>query len=358
MSTLLEYKCPCCGGAIKFDVDAGKPKCPYCDTEYELDALKAYDEALKESTDDMHWESTDKAFGDDTGLCVYSCNSCGGEIVADEHRAAMSCPYCDNPVIMTGKLSGELMPDIVIPFKYDKKAAKEGLFNHFKGKTLLPKVFKDENHIDEIKGIYVPFWLYDADVDADMKYRATRIRMWSDSNYNYTKTSHYLVTRGGELGFENVPVDGSANMADDLMESIEPYDMSQAVDFQTAYLSGYLADKYSVSSQESAPRANERIKRSTEDEFRSTVIGYNTVVCQNSNIRLSRARTRYALLPVWILSTTWKDEKYVFAMNGQTGKFVGNLPLDKGAYARWLLSLTGIVGALTMLATYLYYLWG
>ena len=103
---------------------------------------------------------------------------------------------------MMGQFAGALRPDYVIPFKLDKKAAKAALMKHYGGKRLLPKVFKDQNHIDEVKGVYVPFWLFDADADAHVRYKATRVRSWSDSNYNYTETSHYAVIRGGNIGFE------------------------------------------------------------------------------------------------------------------------------------------------------------
>ena len=138
---------------------------------------------------------------------------------------------------------------------------------HYSGKKLLPKVFKDENHIDEIRGVYVPFWLFDADADAHIRYKATRVRAWSDSDYNYTETSFFSVVRGGSIGFQRVPVDGSSKMPDVLMESIEPFYFEDAVDFHTAYLAGYLADKYDVDAEASVERANERIKNSTADAF-------------------------------------------------------------------------------------------
>ena len=335
-------------------------KCPYCDSEFEMEALASYDEELKSQQDDsMNWEeSVENQWypGEKEGLRIYICNSCGGEIVGDGTTAATSCPYCNNPVVMKGQLSGELKPDLVIPFKLDKKAAKEALKNHYKGKKFLPKVFKDENHIDEIKGIYVPFWLFDADTDANVRYKASRTRMWSDSKYNYTETSYYAVTRGGSVGFANVPVDGSSKMADDLMESIEPFNMNDAVDFQTAYLAGYFADKYDVTAEDSIVRANERIKKSTEEALRSTVIGYDTVVTEHSSVQFENGKKQYALYPVWLLNTTWNGEKYTFAMNGQTGKFVGDLPCDKAAFRKWLFSLTGIIGAGLFALSYLMWL--
>ncbi len=362
MPTLQEYKCPCCGGAIAFDSASQKMKCPYCDTEFDMEALRGYDAELQGTqADRMEWETAaggEWQSGEADGLRSYVCKSCGGEIVGDANTAATSCPFCGNPVVMMGQLTGALRPDYVIPFKLDKKAAKAGLMNHLAGKRLLPKVFKSQNHIDEIKGVYVPFWLFDTDADAQVRYRATRVRMWSDDDYDYTETSHYLVHRAGSVGFEHVPVDGSVKMADDLMESIEPYNFADAVDFQTAYLAGYFADKYDVTAEQSVERANERVRRSTEQAFAATVEGYDSVTPENTNIQLHGGRTKYALYPVWLLNTTWNGRRYTFAMNGQTGKFVGDLPLDKAAATRWTLGLTAAFGAATYAVAWLLHLVG
>ena len=349
MSDINEYKCPSCGGAIEFDSHSQKMKCPYCDTEFDLETLKKYDEQLSkeaEQKDDISDWQTDPGKqwqeGETDGMNVYTCKSCGGEIVSDENTGATSCPYCGNPVILTERFRGALRPDMVIPFKLDKKAAKEAYYKHIKGRPLLPKVFRRENHIDEIKGIYVPFWLFDADVAADARYKATKVRTWSDSDYDYTETSYYSVDRSGNMSFVSVPVDGSSRMPDDLMESIEPYKVAEAVEFQTAYLSGYLADKYDVDAQQSTDRARERRKESAQDVLRDTVKGYASVIPENTNVRISGGDAKYALYPVWILNTTWRGKKYIFAMNGQTGRMTGDLPVDNGAYTRWLLGLTAV----------------
>lgn len=358
MPTLQEYKCPCCDGAISFDTASQKMKCPYCDTEFDVDALRNYDENLHAQTEEnMTWESAAGAQwqeGETEGLWVYCCNTCGGEIVADETTGATHCPFCGNPVIITGQFAGNLKPDLVIPFKVDKKAAIAALQNHYKGKVLLPKVFKDQNHIKEVKGLYVPVWLYDTDAEAHVRYKATKVRRWSDSLYNYTETSHFSVTRGGNIGFANVPVDGSTKMDDTLMESIEPFFVSEAVDFQTAYLSGFLADKYDVDAKQSEVRANERIHRSTEEAFASTVNGYATVYTEDSRIKLENGKARYALYPVWILNTQWNGKKFTFAINGQTGKLAGDLPVDEMSFWRWLVGIAGGVAAVVFGLQYLF----
>lgn len=350
MSTILEYKCPCCGGALTFDSTLQKMKCPYCGTEFDVETLRSYDEELREDAqeDEMTWDmhpGQEWQNGETEHMAVYSCQSCGGEIVGDRNMAATSCPYCGNPVILLGQFSGDLRPDYVIPFRLDKEAAKAGLKRHLHGKRLLPKAFQEQNHIDSIRGIYVPFWLFDTDTDSRFRYRATITRTWSDRDYNYVETSYFSVHRAGRVGFERIPVDGSSKMPNDLMESIEPYRFEDAVDFQTAYLAGYLADRYDVTAEENLQRVNERVKNSAEQMFRRTVQGYSSVVAESGTVRLHNGQARYALYPVWILNTTWEGKSYLFAMNGQTGKFVGDLPVDKKAYLRWLAGLFAVCSA-------------
>ena len=360
MAVLQQYKCPCCDGAIEFSSAAQKMKCPYCDTEFEMETLQAYDQVLQQETgDDMTWDTAaggEWTEGETEGLRVYVCQTCGGEIVTDEHTGATACPYCGNPVVMMGQFAGDLKPDWVIPFKLDKNAAVEALKRHYTGKRLLPKVFADENHLREIKGVYVPVWLFDTDAEANLRWKATRTRSWSDSNYIYTETQHYSVTRGGTIGFQRVPVDGSSKMDDALMESIEPYDFSEAVDFQTAYLSGFLADKYDVDSEQSVTRANERIRRSTEEAFTATVGGYSTLIPVSNHVSLRNGAAKYALYPVWLLTTEWNGKNYIFAMNGQTGKFVGDLPMDKSAFKKWLFGIAGAVSAACFAISWLLWL--
>lgn len=332
MAELLNYKCPHCDAPIQFEPGVQNMKCPYCDSEFDVAALKSKDEVLNsQPADSFVWQDKGVEEWDETndeGLRVFVCKTCGGEIVGDENTAATKCPYCDNPVVLSGRLSGTLKPDYVIPFKLDKNQAKQSLKDYVNSKKFIPNMFRSDNHLDEIRGIYVPFWLFDSDIDAQVSYDATKVSSWSDSKYNYTKTDHYDVFRKGSMSFENIPVDGASKMPDDLMESIEPFNFREAVDFQTAYLAGFLADKYDVGKDESIPRANQRVKVSAEDTLRATVSGYSSVNVKSSSVQVTKGFSKYALYPVWILNTTYHGTKYTFAMNGQTGKFIGNLPVS------------------------------
>ncbi len=345
MAQLHEYECPKCGGALEFNSAIQKLKCPYCDSEYEISEFEAVDSALDQTENEQ--DSVDHADGADSedsasGLVSYVCKSCGGEIVGDSTLASSACPFCGNPVVMMGQLSGSLKPDYIIPFKLDKKAAKEALKKHLEGKKLLPKVFKNENHIDEIKGLYVPFWFFDTDVYADIVFKADKTSLREDNENSYRDVAHYSLSRKGNMSFENVPVDASQAMDDALMESIEPYDFADAKKFSTAYLAGYAADKFDIESSSCLPRAKDRISLSVAGAVKNSITGYENVTLENADFEYSDTFAKYALCPVWLLNTSWNNEKFTFAMNGQTGRFVGNLPVDKGALKKYFFTVAGI----------------
>ena len=289
MSKITQLKCPCCGGALSFDALQQVVKCPFCDSRFTTAELQKYDDELNAPFDDK----TEITGADETlspeeleMMNAFICDSCGGEIIAGPNTAATSCPYCGNPVMIKSRLTKGYKPRYVIPFKKVQEDAVTALSQHVKKKPLLPRPFKDENKINEIKAIYVPYWLYDADIDARITYNATIVRRWSDSQADYEETSHYLLVREGNIAFDHVPVDGASSIPNDLTESIEPYDFDQRQAFSTSYLAGFLADKFDVTAQECAPRAVERMKNGTKEAFRTTVQGYDTVTTKSVNVRL------------------------------------------------------------------------
>ncbi len=345
---LLTYKCPNCAGAVIFDSASSQFKCESCDsvfTQEQLDASVLKKESQYQSGQDYNWsDNSEKEELSD--VSTYICEFCGAQIVTEPTTAASECPYCNNPIIVTDKISGGIKPDFIIPFKIQKEEAVEALKKFYKGKILLPKFFKDENKIREIKGVYVPFWLYDCNICADMIYDATKIRRWSDSKANYTETSYYRVMRSGDMSFKKIPVDGLLKMDDSYMDSIEPFDYSEMIPFKPAYLSGFLADRYDVDVEQSKPRAAERIETTATDVIKSTVNGYSTVTLNNKNVGIVSGSVKYALLPVWLLNTKYNDKTYTFAINGQTGKLTGSLPVDKKKRTGLFLGIAAAIAAI------------
>jgi predicted RNA-binding Zn-ribbon protein involved in translation (DUF1610 family) len=284
---------------------------------------------------------------------AYTCPSCAAEIICEYTTAATSCPYCGNPTVIPAQFVDRLKPDYVLPFKLDKNAAIEALKNYYKGKKFLPKSFTDMSHVEDIKGVYVPFWLYNGVTNSYMRFRATKEHSYKRGDYMITETDHYRVTRAGSVAFQMVPVDGSSKMPDAHMDSVEPFHYNELQPFSLAYLPGFLADKYDEDAEFCSKRANERIVASTEDAFRRTVSGYNSVSREYSDIKLARGDVKYALMPVWLLSTKWNGKDFLFAMNGQTGKLIGDLPVDRGKYWAWFagiaLPLAAILAVLMFL---------
>jgi len=277
----------------------------------------------------------------------FSCPSCGAQIITDETTAATFCPYCDNPAIMPGRLSGGIKPDSVLPFRTTKDDAKAAFLKLCKGKPLLPKHFSEEYRLEKITGMYVPFWLYDCSSDFKGSYKATRVHRWMDANYNYTRTEHFLLKRNANARFVGIPMDGSSKMDDTFMESIEPYDHSGLIPFDKAYLTGYYADKYDVEADAGKERIRQRVENSMNDQVQSSIVGYATVLPTSRQLHLEHSKARYVLLPVWMLNTNYRGKIYHFAMNGQTGKMTGTLPICPKRSALWF---GGIFAAVTLLS--------
>ena len=353
------YQCPSCTGPLHFVGASGKLECDYCGASYdvaEIEALyaekeekaaaaqqaeekkaeeKQAAEKQEASADGGDWDTS--GFSEDWGeegesMKAYSCPSCGAELICDASTAATSCPYCGNPTVVPGQFAGQLKPDFIIPFKYSKEDAVKALKEHCTGKIFLPKSFTNENHIQKIQGIYVPFWMFDGKASGEASYKATTSKVYEKGDEEITETRHYEVSRAGSIGFEKIPVDASSKMPDDHMDSIEPYDYTGLKEFSTAYLPGFLADKYDVSVKDSQKRADTRCASTLEDALRGTVTGYDSCTLEHKQIDLKRGKVHYALLPVWMLHTKWNGQDFLFAMNGQTGKMVGDLPTSKGKF--------------------------
>ena len=337
------YQCPACTGPLHFDGKIGKLKCDYCGSTYTTEEV----EALYREKNAKAVDSEGTGWGSDAAhMRAYNCTTCGAELICDDTTAATSCPYCGNPTVIPGKFAGVDRPDYVIPFKVDKSQAIEAFKNYYKGRKLLPGSFGAQNHIEEIKGVYVPFWMFTGEVEGQARYKAYKDDKRRAGDEEITKRDHYNVYRSGSMGFEKIPVDASTKMPDDLMDSIEPFDYKELRPFAMEYMPGYLANKYDVSKSESQKRADERAVSSFRSALRSSVKGYTSVTVDHQNEIVRPGRTDYGMLPVWLLSSSFEGKVYQFAMNGQSGKMIGDLPVSKLKLAAWVAGVFAVIFAL------------
>lgn len=347
----LEYRCPNCNAYLVFDPKSGKMKCDYCLSDFTVDEVKENNDTRGKVHNEghVHTHSEEQTNGD---YFCYSCPSCGGEIIGDSTTAAIECPFCENPTVITQRLSGEFKPDYVIPFKITKKEAVSALEKLYGGKKLLPNAFTRDNRVKKVTGMYVPYWICDCEASGTVSYDATRVHTFSSGKYITTRTDFFKVVRRGTVAFDNIPQDGTTKLEGIHTESIEPYDYSEMIPFSNEYLSGYFADIYDVNSEDVLGRVAERAKASVKESFKETVIGYATVSESESNIDITKGDIHYALLPVWMLNTNWNGKTYTFAMNGQTGKVVGDLPVDKKKFWKRTAMFFGIFAAVAAVVAF------
>ena len=205
---VITYKCPNCGGDLTFDPASGKYKCEYCLSSFtQEEAEKANPQAAEalNGEDDaagaQKESSTEETKGEtEQGeAVVYTCPNCGAEIVTDATTAATYCFYCHNPVVLSGRLSGEYMPDFVLPFKISKEQAIEKFLSFARKKRFIPKDFFEKNQVQKMTGVYFPYWIYGGDFETDYMARGRKVRVWQTGDVEYKETSIYDVRREGEV---------------------------------------------------------------------------------------------------------------------------------------------------------------
>ncbi len=317
----ISYYCENCGGDIVVDAGTTSTVCPYCKQTSVVKSNVKKDSEIKEES-----ISADNIQTDD--LNSYNCQNCGGEIVADDETVATFCPYCKSPSIIKSKMTGEFNPKLLVPFRKTEKDAKE-LYNEWiKKKIYTPSNFKNKETIDEIKGLYAPFWLYDIHIEGGLRGVATRVTTWSDSEYNYTKTDYYNIVREGDNYYDKVPADAASKLDDNMMNHIEPFDYGELTDFELPYMAGFFAERYDVSCDECAVPAKKKAESYFESRLSNTVSGYNSFSITSRNFSYKKIDSNYAMLPIYYLVNYYNEEKRAFIMNGQTGKLYGNPPIS------------------------------
>lgn len=327
----LDNKCPACGAKITFNPVNQLWDCEYCGSKFSLEEMQKHENASSEKANQVEQNVKIETIGD---VDVYRCKNCGAEIMADKNTTSTFCVYCGSTAILKDKIDEGRAPNYIIPFKNVKDDAVAAFKKVTKGKLLMPKCFKDPKNIEKITGVYIPFWAYDLEADGELEFQATDIRSWSDSRYHYTKTDRYLVKKSGHFDFDKVLADASSRFPDDLMDSLEPFDYKDLTKYNHAYLSGFLAEKYDVSEESGLERASSRTMDTAVNLVKGT-IPHQTKVVVNNGLNINTKHIHYIMLPVWMVNVNYNNKNYTFAMNGQTGKIIGNIPIGVKETIMW-----------------------
>lgn len=336
----VQYKCPYCGGELTFKPEQQKFGCDYCGSYFEeAEIAKMYEQMNKmaEETADpgaqtLGDENDFPEFEENSDFTeqtrLYTCDSCGAQVIAEETSSATFCYYCHNPVVLAGRLTGKYKPNYVIPFAVTKEKALDEFQKWCKKRWFLPSDFKSKQQLEKMSGVYVPFWLTSCKADARFSCIGEKKRHWSSGSYDITEVSEFSVKRSGIFPFERVPSDGASKIEDALMDAVEPYNYNEMRDFSMQYLSGFMAEKYDVEWEQIVNRAKVRIHEGCKQKLREQVQGYSSTKAENMTISYSNVDREYALMPVWFMHYSHGGKNYDFAMNAQTGKLAGAPPLS------------------------------
>lgn len=369
MSTI-SIKCPNCGGELIFDPKSQKYKCEYCGSDFALDEIETEDTKAQDTSDSAQTaesgagtEAFEQAASDDSGAehqdgsaVVYTCPSCGAQIVTDQTTAATFCYYCHNPVLLSEQLTGEFHPDQIIPFEIDRKQAEQHFLDFVQKKKFVPNAFFQKNQIEKLTGIYFPYWVYNAEVDGALSAEGSKIRVWVAGDEEITETRIFRMEREGRVSLNEITKHALKKSDQVLAEGVLPYDFSKAEPFHMGYLSGFYAEKRDIEYCELQDEVQNEVKKYTLDMLEDTIQGYTGVHVLSDHIRTVDEHWSYTLLPVWTVTYKGSNGKiYYYSMNGQNGKTFGELPIDRKKVLAIGILIGAIVFVIMLIVGYLFF---
>lgn len=323
---ITKYKCKHCLAELAFNPATQKWDCEYCKSSFVLEELSDIEQSFEENINRVQVKPAEESTDVKEGMVAYQCPNCGAEILADKETSATFCLYCKHPTVIPQQFKGDFRPQYVVPFMKTKEEAIAEFENLLRKKRFASKDFKDKKTISEIKGIYVPFWLYNVLAKGNANYNCENVQTSRSGNTETTKTDYYTAFRDMEISFGQIPIDASEKMENSLMTSIEPYDYSKLVQFSPSYLAGFFSEKYTTDKKDAEQRAQERAKNSFLGYMDGT-LNYSVVSRVSQNVNCVDTTNEYALLPVYVITVKYKGKPYLYAINGQTGKIAGNVPI-------------------------------
>ena len=246
---------------------------------------------------------------------IYKCSQCGGEVIVSGTEASTHCMYCGSTAVVFNRIAQERRPDYIVPFKVTKEEAVDKVLKQLRSGIFVPKFFKTAQP-SVVRGIYIPYFLYDGNITDTQR-------------FSIGKTVYIY---DGECGFEDLPVEACKVLSDRTSAMLDPYDLREKVDFDTAYLMGFYSNV-----QDLEPRAGKNIAEMKARAFLTRAMDELTpqppffakrnIISSVPKPKLGLTST--ALLPAWFITIDKNGTPYTFLVNGQTGKVVGTVPWNR-----------------------------
>lgn len=318
----ISFKCKNCGAYIEFNPNNQNFKCKYCGTEY--DKQEVVDRANQEHA---NVDALDSIENDEN---VYHCSNCGASIVMSASSIAGRCYYCHSPIVLDKKLSSEYRPDTVIPFHFDKDEAKNKFLKYVKRLRYIPRNFFAHSQLENLTGVYYPYFNSDVLVDASFNGIGTRVKTHRSGDYEVTTTTYYSVERAGKIKFNNIFTSALSSNHNKMAHDVLPYDENEEKPYSSSYLAGFMAERRDRDREEVAQEVDNEIDSYIETCLTKNDTGLYTTLNGNHDFEVQDRDMRYTLVPTWVLTYRGVDNKvYYYSMNGLTGKTVGVFPINK-----------------------------
>lgn len=311
------YDCPGCGGNLKFDIPTQRLKCGYCNNDYDPYQITKD----KDGEEQRDFEAT-----------IFTCPQCGGEILSTDNTAAGFCSFCGASTILTSRIVKEKKPNYIIPFQKTKEDCKREYQKLMRRFIYAPSGLKDPDKINGFRGIYMPYWVYFFSQKTSLKLKGST----SSRKGDYVYTRHYDLVGDLDAYYKGINFDGSSSFADNISESIAPYDVKHMKEFTPSILSGFYADTNDLGKE----LYNDDAKQIADDETLQFVkknkefSRYNMTVPGNltSSFNTKTESVDLAMFPVWFMSYKNNDRVTYATVNGQTGKVYADMPVSIQKY--------------------------
>lgn len=323
-----DRKCPGCGAVMDYDPKTGGLSCPYCGhTEEIMDARQ------ESAAPELDFSGADKAGGREwgAGKKAVICRACGAESVYDELEIASSCPYCGSNQVMEEKSMDTMAPGGVVPFALTAKDAADRFGSWIRKKLFCPRAAKMSARPGAFKGVYLPYWTYDARTVSDYTAEYGIDRRVKTREGERTETKWYPTRGCYREDIDDELVLASSRYEESLMRKVEPFNTADNKIYRPEYVAGFIAERYSVGLKEGWERAKQQIKRRLEANIEEKVIQEmraDHARVKHMDVTFSAVTFKYLLLPVWLSVYRYQDRAYHFMVNGQSGKAGGQIPVS------------------------------
>ncbi len=351
-------KCRNCGGDLEFNPGTQSLKCPFCGTVNENpDTIPEVHEEL-----DFHGALEKFRNSEDTvEVQIEKCPACGAEVTLEANATTAKCDFCGTSIVAGGKSHKAMKPQYLLPFKVSGDDAKKTFRQWIMKRKFAPNDLKKHARMTEpLKGIYYPFWTFDADTRS--RYSGERgihytrqVERTDSEGKRYTDTvteTRWTSVRGTvKRFFDDVLIAASRTLKNKLTGRLDEWNLKEMVRYDEKYLKGFKAESYSVDLEEGFNLAKEVMNEQIRSDIRRDIGGDEQRI-RSIDTDYSDITFKYILLPIWVVMYKFKDKYYQVLVNGSTGEIEGERPFSIAKIA----ALVAAVLAAGGIAYLIYYL--